>query len=184
MEELKQQRDETEQARAGSNSRGGTGEPAEPVLSAAQEAKKRKLDERRALIEAKRQKVSVHVDFDLTQESRLDIVLIADMVRETDARREGSGRAKEEGDTRSGCGCVITLGRTRDGEREDVACRTCHIPSRSQAASSSVCSLSLLRPLRRRASLSDTIASPFGFSRRHIIAVKPSPTNPTALTES
>jgi uncharacterized protein involved in exopolysaccharide biosynthesis len=59
MEELKQQRDETEQARAESNSRGGPGEPAGPVLSAAQEAKKRKLDERRALIEAKRQKVSL-----------------------------------------------------------------------------------------------------------------------------
>jgi hypothetical protein len=63
MEELKQQRDETEQARAGSNSRGGTGEPAGPALSAAQEAKKRKLDERRALIEAKRQKVSLGVDW-------------------------------------------------------------------------------------------------------------------------
>jgi hypothetical protein len=122
MEELKQQRDETEQARAGSNSRGGTGEPAGPVLSAAQEAKKRKLDERRAMIEAKRQKVSVHVDFDLTQESHLDIVLIADMVRETDARRERSGRAEEKGDTRSGCGCVVTLGRAGDGGREDVAC--------------------------------------------------------------
>lgn len=63
MEELKQQRDETEQARAGSNPRGGSDGPAGPVLSAAQEAKKRKLDERRALIEAKRQKVSLGVDW-------------------------------------------------------------------------------------------------------------------------
>jgi hypothetical protein len=54
MERLKKERDVTEQAR----SREGTDDKEGPSLSAAQAAKKRKMDERRALIEAKRQKVS------------------------------------------------------------------------------------------------------------------------------
>lgn len=48
MEELKRARDETEQKRA---------QTAQAELTPAQQAAKRKLDERRALIEAKRQKV-------------------------------------------------------------------------------------------------------------------------------
>ena len=58
MEDLKRQRDETEQARTTSGLGQDSDETPGPVLSAAQEAKKRKLDDRRALIEAKRQKVS------------------------------------------------------------------------------------------------------------------------------
>ena len=58
MEDLKRQRDETEQARTTSGLGQDSDETPGPILSAAQEAKKRKLDDRRALIEAKRQKVS------------------------------------------------------------------------------------------------------------------------------
>ena len=57
MEMLKRERDETEQARAARENDESVKEEAGPVLSAAQAAKKRKLDERRALIDAKRQKV-------------------------------------------------------------------------------------------------------------------------------
>ncbi len=49
MEALKKQREETEAARRDASER--------TELTAAQESKKRKLDERRALIEAKRQKL-------------------------------------------------------------------------------------------------------------------------------
>ena len=49
MESLKAQRTETEQARSAAASRTG--------LTAAQEARKRKLDDRRAVIEAKRTKL-------------------------------------------------------------------------------------------------------------------------------
>ena len=49
MASLGAQRDETERARSQTGKRGG--------LSAAQEAKKRKVDERKALIEAKRAKL-------------------------------------------------------------------------------------------------------------------------------
>jgi hypothetical protein len=57
MEMLKRERDETEQARAERDNGDSVEEKNGPVLTAAQAAKKRKLDERRALIDAKRQKV-------------------------------------------------------------------------------------------------------------------------------
>lgn len=63
MDDLKQQREETERARTSSGvardeSGEGEGGKERPMLSLTQQANKRKLDERRALIEAKRQKVS------------------------------------------------------------------------------------------------------------------------------
>lgn len=69
MTALKAERDETQHAREENRSRTaevvvGSSSSAEPgkktvVLTAAQEMKKRKLDERRAMIEAKRMKVRV-----------------------------------------------------------------------------------------------------------------------------
>lgn len=67
MAELKAERDETQQAREENQSRvadiavgsSSNGQPVKKtvVLTAAQEMKKRKLDERKAMIEAKRMKV-------------------------------------------------------------------------------------------------------------------------------